>query len=68
VKPVSESILEHLQEFRAEFKSHPRLRIHVDKIEKESILVYRSGNGEEEREGCCIEGATVSDCIHKRAE
>ncbi|KAF1352906.1 calcium/calmodulin dependent protein kinase-like protein [Lizonia empirigonia] len=40
VKPVSESILEHLQEFRAEFESHPRLRIHVDKIEKESILVY----------------------------
>jgi serine/threonine protein kinase len=40
VKPVSESILEHLQEFRAEFESHPRLRIHVDKIEDESILVY----------------------------
>jgi serine/threonine protein kinase len=40
VKPVPESILEHLQEFRAEFESHPRLRIHIDKIEKESILVY----------------------------
>jgi hypothetical protein len=26
------------------------------------------GNGEEEREGCSIEGATVSDYIHKRAE
>jgi hypothetical protein len=26
------------------------------------------GNGEEEREGCCIKGATVSDYIHKRAE
>ena len=40
VKPVSESILEHLDEFRAEFQSHPCLRIHVDKIEKESILIY----------------------------
>jgi serine/threonine protein kinase len=40
VKPISESILEHLQEFRAEFETHPRLRIHVDKIENESILVY----------------------------
>jgi serine/threonine protein kinase len=40
VKPVSESILEHLQEFRAEFESHPRPRIHVDKIERQSILVY----------------------------
>jgi serine/threonine protein kinase len=37
---VSESFLEHLQELRAEFESHPRLRIHVNKIEKESILVY----------------------------
>jgi hypothetical protein len=26
------------------------------------------GNGEEEREGCCFKGATVSDYIHKRAE
>jgi hypothetical protein len=26
------------------------------------------GNGEEEREGCCIKGATASDYIHKRAE
>jgi hypothetical protein len=26
------------------------------------------GNGEEEREGCCIKRATVSDYIHKRAE
>jgi hypothetical protein len=26
------------------------------------------GNGEEEREGCCIEGATENDYIHKRAE
>ncbi|KAI4636730.1 hypothetical protein J4E93_011000 [Alternaria ventricosa] len=40
VKPVSEFILEHLQEFRAEFEGHPRLRIHVDRIEKENILVY----------------------------
>ncbi|KAF1920696.1 calcium/calmodulin dependent protein kinase-like protein [Ampelomyces quisqualis] len=40
VKPVSPSILEHLQEFQAEFKSHARLRVHVDKIENESILVY----------------------------
>jgi hypothetical protein len=40
VKPVSASILAHLQEFRADFIIHPRLRIHVDKIEKESILVY----------------------------
>jgi serine/threonine protein kinase len=40
VKPVSESFLEHLQELRAEFESHPRLRIHINKIEKESILVY----------------------------
>jgi serine/threonine protein kinase len=40
VKPVSDSILDHLQEFRAEFEDHPRLRIHVDNIEKESVLVY----------------------------
>lgn len=40
VKPVSKSILEHLQEFQAEFKSHPHLRIYVDKIENESMLVY----------------------------
>ncbi|KAL6709755.1 hypothetical protein ACN47E_001184 [Coniothyrium glycines] len=40
VKPVSESMLEHLHEFRAEFENHPRLRHHVDKIEKENILVY----------------------------
>jgi hypothetical protein len=26
------------------------------------------GNGEEEKEGCCIEGATASDYIYKRAE
>jgi hypothetical protein len=26
------------------------------------------GNGAKEREGCCIEGATASDYIHKRAE
>jgi hypothetical protein len=26
------------------------------------------GNGEKEREGCCIEGATASDYTHKRAE
>jgi hypothetical protein len=25
-------------------------------------------NGEKERESCCIEGATVRDYIHKRAE
>ena len=40
MKPVSESTLEHLQEFRAEFEAHPRLRNYVDKIENESILVY----------------------------
>jgi serine/threonine protein kinase len=40
IKPVSESILEHLQEFRAQFESHSRLRIHIDKIKGESILVY----------------------------
>jgi hypothetical protein len=40
VKPVSASILARLQEFRADFKIHPRPRIHVDKVEKESILVY----------------------------
>ncbi|XP_014555398.1 hypothetical protein COCVIDRAFT_38903 [Bipolaris victoriae FI3] len=34
------SILEHLQEFRAKFKGHPRLRIYIDKIQKENILVY----------------------------
>jgi hypothetical protein len=26
------------------------------------------GNGEEERVGCCIKGATASDYIHNRAE
>jgi len=40
VKPVSDSILEHLKDFQAEFESHPGLRTHVDKIKKESILVY----------------------------
>jgi serine/threonine protein kinase len=40
VKLVSESILEHLQEFRAEFEGHPRLRVYVDKVEKENMLVY----------------------------
>lgn len=40
MKPVSESILEHLQEFRAEFANYPCLRTHVDKIKEESILVY----------------------------
>lgn len=40
LKPVSRSIFEHLQEFRNEFESHPRLRIHIDEIVKENIVVY----------------------------
>ncbi|KAF5849693.1 hypothetical protein GGP41_005120 [Bipolaris sorokiniana] len=34
VKPVSESILGHLQKFKAGFKTHPHLRNPIDKIEK----------------------------------
>jgi hypothetical protein len=33
-----------------------------------SMLLSLCGNRKEEREGCCIEGATASDYIHKRAE
>lgn len=40
VNPVSRSIFEHLQEFPNEFKNHHRLRIHIDQIEKENMLVY----------------------------
>jgi hypothetical protein len=40
------------------------LHIRVSKSRKRG----RCGNGEEEREGCCIEGATARDYIHKRAE
>lgn len=40
MKPVSSSILEHLQELQVEFESHPGLRTHVDKIKEENILVY----------------------------
>lgn len=39
-KPVSQSIFEHLREFRNEFESHPRLYIHIDQIENENIVVY----------------------------
>jgi hypothetical protein len=45
-------------------------------IEMEEMIIWNCcqsmyvlcGNREEEREGCCIEGATASDYIHKRAE
>ncbi|KAF2278684.1 kinase-like protein [Westerdykella ornata] len=40
LKPVSQSIFEHLQEFRNEFENHTHLRIHIDQIEKENIVVY----------------------------
>jgi hypothetical protein len=33
-----------------------------------SVRAIHCWNGEEERESCCIEGATVRDYIHKRAE
>jgi hypothetical protein len=39
------------------------LRDHLEMLGDEGC-----GNGEKEREGCCIEGATASDYIHKRAE
>ena len=40
VKPVSRSIFEHFQELRDEFPTHPRLRIHVDEVEKENMIIY----------------------------
>ncbi|KAJ4376357.1 hypothetical protein N0V83_001640 [Neocucurbitaria cava] len=40
LKPVSQSIFDHLQEFRTEFGSHPRLRNHIDQNEKDSIVFY----------------------------
>ncbi|PSS13290.1 hypothetical protein M430DRAFT_105695 [Amorphotheca resinae ATCC 22711] len=40
LKPVSRSIFDLLQEFKDEFGNNPRLRIHVDDNEKESVLVY----------------------------
>jgi serine/threonine protein kinase len=40
LKPVSRSIFDHLQEFKAEFSNNPRLRIHVDHNEDENVLVY----------------------------
>jgi hypothetical protein len=32
------------------------------------LAVINCGNGEKEREGYCIKGATASDYIHKRAK
>ena len=32
------------------------------------LLDNECGNEEEERDGCCIEGATASDYLHNRAE
>jgi hypothetical protein len=44
----------------------------IERGDPEVFLVFLKygwcGNGEEEREGCCIEGVTASDYIHKRAE
>ncbi|KAF2790762.1 calcium/calmodulin dependent protein kinase-like protein [Melanomma pulvis-pyrius CBS 109.77] len=40
LKPVSRSIFEHLQELRNEFGSDSRLRIHIDQVETESVVIY----------------------------
>ena len=40
VKPVSRSIFELLQELRNEFETHSHLRIQVDEVEKENIVIY----------------------------
>ena len=40
MKPVSDSIYRHLEEFKTEFNGNPRLRNHVDQIEKDNIVIY----------------------------
>ena len=40
VKPVSDSIFRHLEEFKTEFNGNLRLRIHVDQVDKDRILIY----------------------------
>ena len=40
LKPISQSIFDHLQEFKEEFGDNPRLRIHVDHNKENKIVVY----------------------------
>lgn len=40
MKPVSESIFGHLEEFKTEFSGNFRLRNHVDQIDKDKIVIY----------------------------
>jgi hypothetical protein len=40
VKPVSDSIFGHLEEFRTEFNGNPRLCNHVDQIDMDKIVIY----------------------------
>jgi hypothetical protein len=44
------------------------MRALVPRVKELKFEYLRCWNGEEEREACCIEGATASDYIHKRAE
>jgi hypothetical protein len=40
VKPVSDSIFGHLEEFKTEFSGNSRLRNHVDQIDRDKIIIY----------------------------
>ena len=40
IKPVSDSIFGHLNDFKTEFSGNPRLRNHVDQVDRDKIVIY----------------------------